>query len=196
MRHLLDTDLLFYCHSSKVSLIPFPAPKCWTSVSCPHNRGLTFFFCFWNLPLRLGFFSKNIQSQTSLSKLHSSHRRYAVKEFSPWTSGIQSCDVWGAHCRWLLISLPLKQLKHFVLGRCCFSQETGIGIQAWKSQFKMKWTVLGCRTMWMTNVCDEPSNCCLSPLIWCRVKGDWSLFQLTEEGQHGTGHHTAQMMNK
>lgn len=58
MRHLLVTDLLFYCHSSKVSLIPFPAPKCWTSVSYPHNRGLTFFFCFWNLPLSLGFFLK------------------------------------------------------------------------------------------------------------------------------------------
>lgn len=58
MRHLWDTDLLFYCHSSKVSLIPFPALKCGTSVSYPHNHGLTFFFCFWNLPLSLGFFLK------------------------------------------------------------------------------------------------------------------------------------------
>lgn len=200
MHHLLDTDLLFYCHSSKVSLIPFPAPKFWTSVSYPHNRGLTFFFCFWNLPLSLGFFLKIFSPRQAWANY--------IVHTGVCSEGILSLNKWHPELRrlrrslqmvMLLISLPLKQLKHFVLRRCCFSQETGTGRQGMNVTVQNEMNCVG--------LLDNVDDGCLRRSIQLLfiaaplMQGQGRLEPIPadmrpEEGQHGTGHHTAQMMNK
>lgn len=104
-----------------------------------------FLFLFLEFTTEPWLFSKNIQSQTSLSKWHSSHWLNATKEFSPWTSGIQSWDFWGALDRWLLISCSLNTLFwEDVASPRKREQDDGASLPP----FKMKWTVFACQCRW------------------------------------------------
>lgn len=145
-----------------------------------------FLFLFLEFTTEPWLFSKNIQSQTSLSKWHSSHWLNATKEFSPWTSGIQSWDVWGALDRWLLISRSLNTL---------FWED----VASPRKREQEDETNRFCLSASVVDVCDDPSNCYLSPLIRCRVMGGLEPIPADmgpEKGQDWPGQHAADMMNR
>lgn len=131
--------MIFGCHSSSVSLIPFPPPKFRSSVTYPPQR-FNFLFPFLE-------FTTELWLELKIFSLRQARANYTENTQAVCGKGILSMNKWLPELRRLgscvqkAPHLAQRQLKRFVLRRCRFTQDTGTGRRALPPRFKRKRTV-------------------------------------------------------